>query len=57
MVATYCTTAQVFAFLQLGASSDVNFTGQTDFSASTNPTKVTVTDWIEESQDYIDQYI
>ena len=51
----YCTSADVFAFLQLGASSDVNFTGQTDFSASTNPTLLTVEGWINESQDYIDQ--
>ncbi len=55
MVATYCTTAQIFTFLQLGASSDVNFAGKTDFDTNTNPTKDTVTEWIEESQDYIDQ--
>ncbi len=55
MAATYCSTAQVFTFLQLGASSDVNFSGGTDFTTSTNPTKATVTEWIEESQDHIDQ--
>ena len=54
-VGVYCTSADVFAFLQLGASSDVNFNGATDFSASTNPTKVTVDAWINESEDYIDQ--
>ena len=46
MVVVYCTSADVFTFLQLGASSDVNFTGQTDFTASTNPTKTTVEEWI-----------
>ena len=51
----YCTAADVFAFLQLGASADVNFNGQTDFSASTTPTLLTVEGWINESQDYIDQ--
>ena len=51
----YCTSADVFEFLQLGASSDSNFTGQTDFSASTNPTQTTVEGWINESEDWIDQ--
>jgi len=51
----YCTSADVFAFLQLGASSDVNFNGKTDFDTTTNPTKITVDAWINESEDYIDQ--
>lgn len=51
----YCTTADVFVFLQLGASSDVNFTGKTDFNSTTNPTQTTVKSWIDESEDYIDQ--
>ncbi|MCP6727492.1 MAG: hypothetical protein KJI69_05790 [Patescibacteria group bacterium] len=51
----YCSSADVFVFLQLGASSDVNFTGKTDFDANTNPTKTTVDRWIDESADYIDQ--
>jgi len=51
----YCSSADVFEFLQLGASSDVNFTGKTDFDTATNPTKVTVDGWINESEDYIDQ--
>lgn len=51
----YCTSEDLFTFLQLGASADSNFTGQTDFSASTNPTKLNVEGWINESQDYIDQ--
>ncbi len=55
MAVTYCTSAQVFTFLQLGASSDVNFTGKTDFDANTNPTKTTVEEWINESEDLIDQ--
>ena len=52
---TYCTSADVFVFLQLGASSDSNFTGKTDFDANTNPTQNTVENWIAESEDYIDQ--
>ncbi len=52
---TYCTSAEVFVFLQLGASSDVNFTGKSDFDANTNPTKNTVENWIAESEDWIDQ--
>lgn len=52
---TYCTSADVFTFLQLGASSDVNFTGKTDFDSTTNPTNLTVEGWINESEDYIDQ--
>lgn len=51
----YCSSADVFVFLQLGASSDVNFNGKTDFDANTNPTKTTVDRWIDESADYIDQ--
>ncbi|KKM07978.1 hypothetical protein LCGC14_1728530 [marine sediment metagenome] len=55
MVVVYCTSADVFKFLQLGASSDPNFTGKTDFDANTTPTKTTVEAWINESEDYIDQ--
>ncbi len=55
MAVVYCTSADVFKFLQLGASSDVNFNGKTDFDANTNPTKTTVEAWINESEDYIDQ--
>ena len=55
MVVVYCTSAQLFTFLQLGASSDVNFTGKTDFDTNTNPTKITVEEWINESEDHIDQ--
>ncbi|KKM76972.1 hypothetical protein LCGC14_1374810 [marine sediment metagenome] len=51
----YCTSADVFVFLQLGASSDVNFTGKTDFDTTTNPAKTTVDRWIDESADLIDQ--
>ena len=52
---TYCTSADVFVFLQLGASSDVNFTGKSDFDADTTPTQNTVENWIAESEDWIDQ--
>jgi len=55
MVVVYCTSADVFTFLQLGASSDVNFNGKTDFDGTTNPTKTTVEAWINESEDWIDQ--
>lgn len=55
MAVTYCTSADVFKFLQLGASSDVNFSNGTDFTSSTNPLKVTVEAWINEAEDLIDQ--
>lgn len=50
----YCSTANIFSFLQLGSNSDPSFTGKTDFDLTTNPSKTEVQDWIEESQDEID---
>lgn len=55
MVVTYTSSLHVFTFLQLGASSDTNFNGKTDFDADTIPSKTTVDGWINESEDYIDQ--
>jgi hypothetical protein len=50
----YCTTADVFSWLQLGKSSNADFTGLTDFSTATNPTKDEVTQWINQNEDEID---
>lgn len=49
----YCTSAQIFSFLQLGTTS--GYSGLTDFSASTVPTKVQVEEMIVESEDEINQ--
>lgn len=53
---TYCTSQQIFSFMQLGQSSDQDFQDKTDFDANTHPTKEEVDEWIEESVDEIDQY-
>ncbi len=50
---SYCTSAQVFSFLQLGTTSGYN--GLSDFSTSTVPTKVQVEEWIVESESEINQ--
>lgn len=41
--------------MQLGSSTDPNFTGQTDFTASTTPTKTEVEEWINSSEDFVDR--
>ncbi len=51
----YCTSANLFSFLQLASNSDPSFTGKTDFDEDTNPTKDEVDDWINESEDEIDR--
>ncbi len=52
-MADYCTSAQVFGFLQLGTTS--GYTGLTDFSVSTVPTKTQVEEWIVEAEDKINR--
>lgn len=49
---TYCTSANVFAFLQLGTTS--GYTG-TDFTTTTTPTKAQVEEWIVEAEDKINR--
>lgn len=49
----YVTSAQVFAFLQLGNNSD--FEGKNDFDINTIPTKLQVEEFIEENEDFINQ--
>lgn len=48
---TYCTSKQVFDFLQLSRT----YSDDTDFDAETFPTKNQVEEWIEENEDYIDE--
>ena len=48
----YCTSQNVFSFLQLGTTSGL---GGTDFSVSTTPTKAQVEEWIIESEDDINR--
>ena len=50
----YCTTAQVFSFLQLSSNNDLQFDGKKDFSTNTKPTKEEVEEMINESEDIID---
>ena len=51
----YCSTADIFSFLQLASNSDPQFLGNTDFNANTKPTNTEVQAWIDESQDEIDR--
>ena len=48
----YCSSANVFAFLQLGTTS--GFTG-TDFTTNTTPSKTQVEEWIVEAEDKINR--
>ena len=48
----YCTSAQVFAFLQLATTGGL---GGTDFTTNTTPKKATVEEWIVEAEDEINQ--
>ena len=47
--ATYCSTQDVFNFLQLG-----NITGTTDFTTATTPTKATVEQYIQSAEARVD---
>jgi len=47
--ATYCSTQDVFNFLQLG-----NITGTTDFTAATTPSKSTVEQYIQSAESKVD---
>ena len=47
--ATYCSTQDVFNFLQLG-----NITGTTDFTAATTPSKNTVEQYIQSAESKVD---
>lgn len=55
MAVVYCTSANIFSFLQLAANSDPTFSGKTDFDANTKPTQTEVEEWINESEDEIDR--
>ena len=48
-VNAYCTTADVFNFMQLG-----NVLGGSDFTTTTTPSKAVVEDYIQAAQSYID---
>ena len=50
---SYCTSAQIFSFLQLGTTS--GYSGKTNFDSTTTPTKIQVEEWIVESEDEINQ--
>jgi hypothetical protein len=50
MAVTYCTSSDIFSFLQLGKK----YPGKTDFDDTTLPKNTEIEDWINESEDDID---
>lgn len=50
---SYCSSGQIFSFLQLGTTS--GYAGKTDFDTTTTPTKLQVEEWIVDAEAEINQ--